>query len=131
MLSVISSDSVFSVKVRWSFLLIILAGITVGSVIEVSGESGGLDLARMTEYLHLTGYMVLCLSVLLVVAVYTRVDFPILSAAVSVTVGYSLIVEAIQYGIPYRTFSIYDIYLNIAGVVAAISIYLVISPYID
>ena len=116
--------------VRWLLVVTIAATILVAAVVRPGqgvGQTGPFGLFTLDLWLHAAAYLVLELAALY--AVVGGRGPPVVApvATVVFVFAYGLVVETIQLGITYRSFSTADLLANTVGALAALGLYYLVA----
>ena len=112
-----------SARARLGLALAVAAAIGVGSVLdpgEVGPAVGPLGRLGLDVWLHAAAYAVLSAAAGYALLATARVR-PLATAAVLAT-GYGLLLEGVQYGLPYRTLAVADGVANALGAAGAAAV---------
>ncbi|PSP80459.1 antibiotic resistance protein VanZ [Halobacteriales archaeon QS_1_68_20] len=91
---------------------------------EAAAVLGPLGLVGMDKWVHAVAYGGLAVTVAYAVPARSRTRLVI---AVGAAVGFGLVVESVQYGLPFRSFDLVDATANATGAVLAAAVWRLLS----
>lgn len=120
------ADRPASVRARWLAVALLAGVILVVSVIPIPGsvpeEGGGIPTSVL---FHFLGYAALAAA--LAIALGSRRLRSSISGSFAGASGYGVLMEFVQLGLPYRTFSYLDMAVNASGALLATTVALVVA----
>lgn len=114
------TSGIASVRARWIAVALVAAAILLISVVPIPGsvpeEGGGVPISVL---FHFSGYAVLAATMVRALSSSKHRRRSSTGGAVVGASGYGALVELIQFGLPYRTFSYLDMVINASGAAVA------------
>ena len=112
--------SVLFTRIIYILLIIMIGIMSIIPNAELDRVSDTYKLFSGGYLFHILAYGLFCFFALLYNITYQRHSLVIILLFISV---YSIILEVIQYFLPYRTFNLYDILANLIGIAIGLSLF--------
>lgn len=118
-------DRPASVRARWLAVALLAGVILVVSVIPIPGSVPDDGVIPTSVLFHFLGYAALAAA--LAIALGSRRLRSSISGSFAGASGYGVLLEFVQSGLPYRTFSTLDMAVNASGALLATTVALVVA----